>query len=55
MKLQLSNGYYLRFDHLSHLLHYVVGKQEVSRFSHNKLSSVLEYYILKYLNSNLRG
>jgi len=41
MKLQLSNGYYLRFDHLSHLLHYIVGKQEVHRFSQNELSSAL--------------
>lgn len=41
MKLQLSNGYYLRFDHLSRLLHYVVSKQEVHRFSQNELSSAL--------------
>ncbi len=26
MKLQLSNGYYLRFEHLSHLLHYVLSE-----------------------------
>ena len=41
MKFQLSNGYYLRFEHLSHLLHYVVGKPKVSRFLKKELSSVL--------------
>jgi len=41
MKLQLSNGYYLRFEHLSRLLHYVVGKPEVFRFAQKELASVL--------------
>ncbi|MBA7470349.1 hypothetical protein ES707_05633 [subsurface metagenome] len=41
MKLQLSNGYYLRFDHLSRLLHYVAGKPEVSRFSQKELYGAL--------------
>lgn len=41
MKLQLSNGYYLRFDHLSRLLHYVAGKPDVSRFSQKELSGAL--------------
>lgn len=41
MKLQLSNGYYLRFDHLSRLLHYVAGKPEVSHFSQKELSGAL--------------
>jgi len=41
MKFQLSNGYYLRFKHLSHLLHYVVGKPKVSRFLKKELSSAL--------------
>jgi hypothetical protein len=41
MKFQLSNGYYLRFDHLSRLLHYVAGKPKVSRFSQKELSRVL--------------
>jgi len=26
MKLQLSNGHYLRFEHLSFLLHYVMDR-----------------------------
>ena len=41
MKLQLSNGYYLRFDHLSHLLHYVAGKPEIFRFTKIELSSAI--------------
>lgn len=41
MKLQLSNGYYLRFEHLSRLLHYVAGKPEVSRFTQKDLASAL--------------
>jgi len=41
MKLQLSKGYYLRFEHLSYLLHCVVGKPGVSRFAQKELASVL--------------
>ena len=41
MKLQLSNGYYLRFEHLSHLLHYVVSRLEASRFTRKELASAL--------------
>ncbi len=41
MKFQLSNGYYLRFEHLSRLLHYVVGRLEVSRFTQKELASAL--------------
>lgn len=41
MKLQLSNGYYLRFEHLSHLLHYVMSKPEISRFPPEELTSAL--------------
>ena len=41
MKLQLSNGYYLRFEHLSRLLHYVVGRPDVSRFTQKELASAL--------------
>ena len=41
MKLQLSNGYYLRFEHLSRLLHYVVSKPETSRFPKKELTSAL--------------
>lgn len=41
MKLQLSNGYYLRFDHLSRLLHYVVDKPDVSRFLQKELALTL--------------
>lgn len=41
MKLQLSNGYYLRFDHLSYLLHYVAGKPEIPRFAQKELSKAL--------------
>ena len=41
LKLQLSNGYYLRFDHLSHLLHYVAGKLEVPRLTQKELSVLL--------------
>jgi len=41
MKLQLSNGYYLRFEHLSRLLHYVVSKPDISRFLKKELISAL--------------
>jgi len=41
IKLQLSNGYYLRFEHLSHLLHYVMSKPDISRFPPEELTSAL--------------
>ena len=41
IKLQLSNGYYLRFEHLSRLLHYVVDRPDISRFTQKELASAL--------------
>lgn len=41
MKLQLSKGYYLRFEHLSRLLDYVASHPKISRFAQKKIASAL--------------
>jgi hypothetical protein len=41
IKLQLSNGYYLRFNHLSILLKYIVVSADNSRFTQKSLSNEL--------------
>jgi hypothetical protein len=41
LKLQLSNGYYLRFEHLSKLLDYVANERKSASFGNQELSNAL--------------